>query len=57
MSKFQKLIEKILDGRNISYDDAEKVLVHLGFKKRIKEPENRLKLFTEIGSGVPSRVF
>jgi predicted RNA binding protein YcfA (HicA-like mRNA interferase family) len=31
MSKLEKLIEKILQGRNISYDDAEKILLKLGF--------------------------
>ncbi len=31
MSKIQKLIEKILQGRNISYENAEKILRNLGF--------------------------
>ncbi len=36
MSKFQKLVEKVLEGRNVSYEDAEKILEHLGFKKRVR---------------------
>lgn len=31
MSKFQKLIQKILDGRNVSYEEAENLLMKLGF--------------------------
>ena len=31
MSKNEKLIRKIFDGQHISYDDAEKILVSLGF--------------------------
>ena len=31
MSKLEKLIEKILNGKNVSYDDARKLLEHLGF--------------------------
>jgi predicted RNA binding protein YcfA (HicA-like mRNA interferase family) len=36
MSKIQKLIEKILQGRNISYKDAEKILLNLGFSLEIR---------------------
>lgn len=36
MSKFEKLIQKILNGKNISYDDAENVLLHLGFQLKIR---------------------
>ena len=36
MSKVQKLIEKILLGRNVSYSDAEKILFRLGFAVEIK---------------------
>jgi predicted RNA binding protein YcfA (HicA-like mRNA interferase family) len=36
MSKIEKLIEKILNDRNISYEEAERVLLYLGFKLRIK---------------------
>lgn len=36
MSKFQKLIEKILNDRSISFEEAENVLNHLGFQKRVK---------------------
>lgn len=32
MSKIEKLIQKIFDGRQISYDDAERVLLFLGFE-------------------------
>lgn len=36
MSKLQKLIEKIIEGRSVSYDEAENLLIHLGFKIRVK---------------------
>jgi len=36
MSKFEKLIQKILNGKNVSYDDAENVLLHLGFELKIR---------------------
>ncbi len=36
MSKLQKLIAKILEGRMVSFDEAENVLTQLGFKKRVK---------------------
>lgn len=36
MSKLQKLIEKILEGRNVSYEEAERLLIQLGFKIRVK---------------------
>jgi predicted RNA binding protein YcfA (HicA-like mRNA interferase family) len=32
MSKFQKLIERILEGRSVSYEEAERILLGLGFK-------------------------
>lgn len=35
MSKFQKLIEKILNGKNVSYQEAENVLLSLGFHLKI----------------------
>ena len=35
MSKLEKLIQKILSGKNVSYDDAEKLLEHLGFTRKI----------------------
>ena len=31
MSKFDKLIKRILDGQSISYEEAEKLLSSLGF--------------------------
>lgn len=36
MSKLEKLIEKILNGKNVSYDDAQNILEHLGFTLKIK---------------------
>jgi len=35
MGKFDKLIQKILDNKQISYKEAEKVLFSLGFKVKI----------------------
>jgi predicted RNA binding protein YcfA (HicA-like mRNA interferase family) len=36
MSKFEKLVEKILNGKNISYQEAENVLLSLGFQLRTR---------------------
>jgi predicted RNA binding protein YcfA (HicA-like mRNA interferase family) len=36
MSKLEKLIEKILNGKNVTYDDAENLLEHLGFTLKIR---------------------
>jgi hypothetical protein len=36
MSKLEKLIDKVLNGKNISYDDAQNLLEHLGFTLKIK---------------------
>jgi len=36
MSKFEKLIKKILSGSNVSYDDAENVLLGIGFQLKIR---------------------
>jgi predicted RNA binding protein YcfA (HicA-like mRNA interferase family) len=36
MTKLQKLIDKILEGRDVSYEEAEKILLQLGFKVRVK---------------------
>ncbi len=36
MTKRQKLIEKILAGKNVSYEDAEKILLNLGFALEIR---------------------
>lgn len=36
MSKFEKLILKILNGKNISYKEAENILLNLGFELKIK---------------------
>ncbi len=35
MSKLEKLIEKVLNGKNISYDEAENLLLNLGFSLKI----------------------
>ena len=35
MSKLEKLIERILAGQTVSYDEAEKLLVSLGFVMKI----------------------
>lgn len=35
MSSEEKLINKVLMGRNISYKDAEKILLKLGFELRV----------------------
>jgi predicted RNA binding protein YcfA (HicA-like mRNA interferase family) len=36
MSEFEKLIQKILNGKNVSYNDAENVLLNLGFQIKIR---------------------
>jgi predicted RNA binding protein YcfA (HicA-like mRNA interferase family) len=36
MSKLQKLAQKILDGRDVSYDEAEGLLLKLGFRLEIR---------------------
>lgn len=36
MSKFEKLLQKILKGNNVSYAEAENVLLHLGFQLNIR---------------------
>ncbi len=35
MSKYEKLIKKVLDGQNISYKQAETLLLRLGFEVEI----------------------
>lgn len=35
MSSFEKLVKKILLGSDVSYKDAEKILLRLGFELRI----------------------
>ena len=35
MSSLEKLIQKVLAGKKISYKDAERILLGLGFKVRI----------------------
>lgn len=36
MSKLQKLIQKILEGRDVSYEEAENLLLKLGFNVDIR---------------------
>jgi predicted RNA binding protein YcfA (HicA-like mRNA interferase family) len=36
MSKLQKLAQKILDGRDVSYDEAEGLLLKMGFQLEIR---------------------
>lgn len=36
MSKLQKLIQKVIDGRDISYDEAEMILLRLQFEIDIR---------------------
>lgn len=36
MSKLDKLILKILNGKNVSYQEAENFLIQLGFQLKIK---------------------
>jgi predicted RNA binding protein YcfA (HicA-like mRNA interferase family) len=36
MSKYEKLIQKILNGSNVSYKDVENVLLKLGFELKIR---------------------
>jgi len=36
MSKRQKIIEKILSGRVVSYEEAENILLHLGFAVEVR---------------------
>ncbi len=36
MSKKEKLIQKILTGKNITYKDAENILLQLGFQLKMR---------------------
>lgn len=36
MSKAEKLIQKILSGKNVSYQEAENLLLSLGFQLKIR---------------------
>jgi predicted RNA binding protein YcfA (HicA-like mRNA interferase family) len=36
MSKIDKLIQKILNGKNVSYQEAENLLLNLGFQLKIR---------------------
>jgi len=36
MSKLQKLVQKILEGREVSYEEAETLLLKLGFEVDIR---------------------
>jgi predicted RNA binding protein YcfA (HicA-like mRNA interferase family) len=35
MSKYEKLIQKILNGKNITYQEAENILLNLGFQLKV----------------------
>jgi len=43
MSKTEKLIAKILAGRSVSYDEAEKILLHLGFDLNIESSHHSFR--------------
>ncbi len=43
MSKYEKLIQKILNGKNISYQDAENLLIHLGFQLKIRSSHHNFR--------------
>lgn len=43
MSKFEKLIQKILHGKNISYQEAENVLLNLGFQLKIRSSHHNFR--------------
>lgn len=43
MSKFEKMIAKILIGKNVTYDDAENVLLHLGFQLKIRASHHNFR--------------
>ena len=36
MSKFEKLVDRIFNGKNVSYDDAANLLSKLGFQFEIR---------------------
>lgn len=36
MSKLEKLVQKIFDGNNVTFSDAEKILLHLGYQLNIR---------------------
>lgn len=36
MSKFDKLIHKIKNGKNVSYNEAENILLNLGFELNVR---------------------
>lgn len=36
MSKIEKLIQKILNGQSVSYEEAEKLLIRLGFDLNVR---------------------
>ncbi len=49
MSKLQKLVEKIFNGRDVSYEEAENLLLKLGFDVDIRGSHHifRKKGFTK----------
>ena len=46
MSKFEKLKQKIKDGKSISYEEAETILIKLGFMMRSNGSHN---VFSKVG--------
>lgn len=36
MSKIEKLIQKVLNGKNVSYNEAENLLLNLGFQLKVR---------------------
>lgn len=43
MIKLEKLVAKILNGKNVSYDDAENLLLHLGFQLKIRASHHNFR--------------
>lgn len=48
MTKRQKIIQKIKDKRDISFEEAENLLLSLGFKKKVKGSHNVFRKEGEI---------
>jgi hypothetical protein len=47
MSKIEKLIQKILNGQSISYEEAEKLFNRLGFDLNVETP---IMFFEKMGT-------
>ena len=37
MSRIEKLIQKIISGKNVSYQEAENLLLSLGFQQKLED--------------------